>query len=236
MIPKTIHYCWFGGNPLPEPARQCIESWKRYCPDYKIKQWSEKNFHFQTCPYALQAYDCRKYAFVSDVVRMKVLYEEGGFYFDTDLELLRPLEKFRGHSCVLGFEDSERVGTCFIGAQPDQPFIAEALALYDNLPFIKDGKMDCTTNVERITGLLISHGLQQNGQEQHLKDISVYPADCFTVKDLKTGKIRLTENSVAIHHFEASWMSPQQKRNTRVAQFLGPALTRKIKKLLGRQL
>lgn len=104
MIPKIIHYCWFGGNPLPELAVKCIESWKKYCPDYEIKRWDESNFDLKCCDYVKEAYQAKKWAFVSDYVRFKVLYDEGGLYFDTDVELIKPIDDILARGPFMGVE------------------------------------------------------------------------------------------------------------------------------------
>ena len=127
MIPKKIHYCWFGRNPLPEDAKKYIESWEKYCPDYEIKEWNEDNFNLDMYPYVREAYENRKFAFVSDVARLYALYNEGGFYMDTDVELIKPLDDFLKYDGVSGFESSTQIPTGLMASRQLQPFVKERI-------------------------------------------------------------------------------------------------------------
>lgn len=232
MIPKKIHYCWFGGKPLPASAEACIKSWAEKCPDYELIRWDEQNSSFESNLYAKQAYEARKWAFVSDYVRLKALWEHGGIYMDTDVEVLRALDCFLDAAMFMGFESRERVATCIIGAEPKHPFITALLETYRNSAFLQaDGSCNCTTNVVRITEELKNRGLRTNGALQSVEGIVVYPCAVFSPKSLGTGKITLTPESCAIHHFDASWMTRSQKRHTRIAQLLGPKRAKTVAKL-----
>ena len=234
-IPKKIHYCWFGGEELPPTAQACIASWKKYCPDYEIVRWDENNSPLDACVYVRQAYEAKKWAFVSDYVRLHALCRQGGVYLDTDVELLKPLDSFLEQPAFLGFESPEGVATCVMGACPEHPVFRQVAALYETICFLRhDGSCDQTTNVARITAFLRERGLQPNGSRQEVCGISVYPADYFSPKSLETGKITLSGNSCAIHYFDASWMSPRQRFHTRLAQWLGPERTEQLIRLLGR--
>lgn len=235
MISKKLHYCWFGGKPLSAEAQCFLSGWKALCPGYEIVRWDERNAPLADNTYAAQALAAGKWAFVSDYVRLRALWEQGGVYLDTDVELLRPLDRFLDAPMFVGFEGRERAATCVIGAEPHHPLIGELLREYESLSFLReDGSFDYTTNVERMTALLLRHGLRPDGSYQRLAEVTVYPCAVFSPKSLEDGKIHCTEETHAIHHFSASWMPLRNRVNTRIAQLLGPRLTQYIKKLLGR--
>jgi len=184
IIPKIIHYCWFGGNPLPKDALECIASWRKYLPDYEIKEWNESNFDVNCCPYVKQAYEAKKYAFVSDYVRFFVLFKEGGLYFDTDVEIIKDMN----HIIAVG---------------PGLEIIGELLDLYnarENFA-IADG-----TVVDYTTEILKRHGMVNEHRFQKVADVNIYPADYFCPMDSTTGIITKTKNTVAIHHYSCSWI------------------------------
>lgn len=236
MIPKKIHYCWFGGKPYPRLTEACIASWKTYCPDYELICWDESNSPLEDNLYVRQAYQAKRWAFVSDYIRLWVLERHGGIYLDTDVELVRSLDVFLPLSGFMGFEDQERVATCLIGGIPGHPFFRTAKGLYDGRPFLRsNGEHDDTTNVQLLTDLLAKNGLQRSGMRQNVMDMEIYPSEFFSPKSLKTGKLHTTSNTFAIHSFQASWMTPAQRRNTKIAQVIGPKWTMFIKKRLGRK-
>ena len=208
-----------------------MESWKRYCPDYEIRAWEDRNFPLGESLYARQSYQSRKWAFVSDYIRLWALWEMGGVYLDTDVELLTSLDDFLELDGFCGFESPDRVATCILGFPSRHPLIGEFLELYRNIPFVgADGNLDCTTNVARLTGLLIEKGLQLSGKKQTVAGVTVYPQDYFSPKDLATGRITVTERTRAIHHFRASWMTSRQRFHTCMAQWLGPDITQRLKR------
>lgn len=213
MIPKIIHYCWFGRNPLPPLAIKCIESWKKYCPDYEIKEWNEDNFDLDLFPYAREAYDNRKFAFVTDVVRLYALYHEGGIYMDTDVEVLRPIDRFLTHHAFSGFENERNVPTGIMASEKGGKWAKDNLEYYTDRHFLfSDGKYDLTTNVTIITNYMHPLGLKQNNTYQDFSNlITFYPKDYFCPKSYEDGKIYLTENSYTIHHFAGSWVSEEDK-------------------------
>lgn len=205
-IPKTIHYCWFGGNPLPELAQKCIASWKKFCPDYEIKEWNEINFDLDLYHYTREAYDQKKFAFVTDVVRLYVLHNYGGIYMDTDVELVKNLDSILQYPGVSGFESTEWIPTGLMAACKHHPLIKEWLDDYDGLHFIKeDGTLDLTTNVIRITDICRKYGFVPNGELQTIADFTFFPTEYFCPKEF-LGNLNLTENSYSIHHFNASWI------------------------------
>ena len=215
MIPKIIHYCWFGGNPLPEDAKRYIESWKKYCPDYEIKEWNEKNFDLDMYPYVREAYDNRKFAFVTDVVRLYACYHEGGLYMDTDVEVLKNLDRFLVHDGVSGFESSTQIPTGMMGCCKGFPLFKELLDEYEGVHFVKpDGSLDRTTNVIRITNTCLKYGFVPNSQYQVVNGFALYPSEFFCPKDCKDGVIRCTENSYTIHHFAGSWLTGEEKKRS----------------------
>lgn len=211
MIPKVIHYCWFGRNPLPELAVKCINSWKKYLPEYEIKEWNEDNFDLDSFPYVREAYDNRKFAFVTDVVRLYALYTEGGIYMDTDVEVLKSLDPFLSHHAFSGFENDTMIPTGIMASEVGGKWAKDNLDYYEGKHFVKpDGTLDFTTNVETITAYMLKRGLQQNNTFQNFPSlITFYPKDFFCPKSYEDGKIYLTENTVTIHHFAGSWQSEQ---------------------------
>ena len=179
MIPKIIHYCWFGRNPLPPLAIKCIESWKKYCPDYEIKEWNEDNFDLDLFPYTREAYDNRKFAFVTDVVRLYALHHEGGIYMDTDVEVLKPIDRFLTHHAFSGFEDEHNVPTGIMASEKSGKWAKDNLEYYTDRHFLlADKSFDLTTNVTTITNYMLPLGLKQNNTYQDFPNlITFYPKD-----------------------------------------------------------
>lgn len=206
-IPKKIHYCWFGRGEMPQSAREYIESWRKFCPDYEIKEWNEDNFDVNCNKYVKQAYEARKFAFVTDYVRLYAMYNEGGIYMDTDVEVLKPLDRFLEHKAFSGFENNNSVPTGLMASEKGGAWVKLLLDEYDDISFLKgDGSYDLTTNVVRITNQTVRHyGLVQESSYQDLGDVTMYPYDYFCPKDWETGNIYITENSHTIHHFAGSW-------------------------------
>lgn len=213
MIPKKIHYCWFGRNPLPELAMKCIESWKKYCPDYEIIEWNEKNFDLTCNKYVRQAYECKKWAFITDYVRLYAMVTQGGIYMDTDVEVLKNLDIFLNHKAFSGFERENAIPTGIMACEKNFPLFKELLHDYKEKSFIKEnGEMDLTTNVTTITNICLNHGLKLNNQEQTIDNFTLYPKEVFCPKSYETGRIECTEKTYTIHHFSGSWHTEKEKK------------------------
>lgn len=205
MIPKVIHYCWFGDNPKGKKEKKCINSWKKYCPDYEIKEWNESNINLDMMPFVREAYEARKYAFVSDVVRLWAIYTYGGVYLDTDVELIKSYDDLLDNEGFIGFENNSFVNTgqC-IGAENGCQIIKDMLDCYKNYQFNPNALIKCT---EINTKVLVEHGLKLNGELQDLDGFIVYPIDYFNPYDDIVGKLNKTENTYSIHWYSKSWMS-----------------------------
>ena len=208
MIPKIIHYCWFGRNPLPPSAQKCIASWRKFLPDYKIKEWNEDNFDVNQNQYVKEAYEAKKFAFVTDYVRLYALYHEGGIYMDTDVEVIGSYDSFLHHEAFSGFETDGNVPTGMMGAQKSSLWAKELLAQYDSRHFIMpDGSYDLTTNTTVITKYMLDKGLKLNNKYQDFPGLcTMYPSEFFCPKDHRTGKIKCSKNTICIHHFAGSWL------------------------------
>ncbi len=215
MIPKIIHYCWFGGNSLNDLAKKCIESWKKHCPDYKIIEWNESNFDINSNTYVKEAYGAKKWAFVTDYVRLYALCNFGGIYMDTDVELLKKPDSFLKHAAFSGFESNKEITTGIMASEKNGEWVKYLLSYYDNKHFLlPDGKPDLTTNVTAITNMTCwKYKIQPNNTFQQIDGVlALYPKDYFCPKNYETGEIVLTENTVCIHHFNASWHSEESRK------------------------
>lgn len=227
MIPKIIHYCWFGGKPMPKLAKACIRSWKKHCPDFELKLWNEDNFDLAAYPYAKEAYEAGKYAFVTDVVRLHALYHEGGVYMDTDVEVLKPLEPYLHHHAFSGFEANDRVPTGIMASEKGGRWAKENLDYYEGKHFLDaNGNPDITTNVIIITDYMVNRGLKLNNEYQDIEGLfTMYPKDYFCPKDFFTQEINTTENTVCIHHFNMSWHSETVRMEWKIRWFCNKWLT-----------
>lgn len=201
MIPKIIHYCWFGGNPLPASAKKCIESWKKYLPDFEIKEWNEQNFDVNCHPYAKMAYEQKRWAYLSDVVRLIVVEHEGGFYFDTDVELVRrPTELLESDevSAWFGWETKVYINTGLgFAAAAHHPAVQAMLRMYENLTEIKG----CP---QLNTDAMLANGLKTNGERQKVLEAEILPRDWMCPYNDLTGVLKKTENTFSIHWFTKS--------------------------------
>lgn len=215
MIPKVIHYCWFGKNPKPALAKRCIKSWHKHCPDYKIIEWNEENFDISSMPlYVRQAYDAKKWAFVTDYVRLKVVYDHGGIYMDTDVELKKTLNSLLHYSAYFGFEDEMHINTGLgFGAIAGHEILKELMKDYDKIPFIlESGDFDQETCPSRNTKVLLRHSLKLNDSKQMLDgDVLILPSIYLCPLSYQTGKRKFSRKTFSIHWFDASWRSEQEK-------------------------
>lgn len=223
MIPKVIHYCWFGKNPLPELAIKCIESWKRYFPNYEIKEWNEDNFDVNIIPYTKEAYEAKKYAFVSDYARLWILYNYGGIYFDTDVEVIKPFDDIIEKGPWMGYESN--ITTHYLngainpglgfGSLPKMEFLHDILDIYNKVHFCNNGVYNIKTILAYTTELFLSKGLEIRDGEQECCGFTIYPVDYFNPYSLKTRKMEITENTRSIHHYMASWADNSLKAKTK---------------------
>lgn len=215
MIPKIIHYCWFGRNPKPELAQKCIKSWKKYCRGYQIIEWNEDNYDLSKAPlYVRQAYEAKKWAFVTDYVRLQVVYENGGIYMDTDVELKKSLDFLLHYDAYFGFESEKYVNTGVgFGAVKGCSILKELMDDYQDIPFVQEvGSLDLTPCPVRNTEVFLKYGLRQDGSKQLLKgDIMVLSQDYFSPISGGAGLI-CTKNTVSIHWYSASWMPEEQRK------------------------
>lgn len=223
MIPRTIHYCWFGRGAMPELAQKCIASWHKYMPDWDYKLWNEDNFDVSQVVYIKEAYEARKYAFVSDFVRLFVLEREGGIYLDTDVEVFRSFEELLEFRAFAGFEGSKYLplGTCVLASEAHGIWVSEQLDYYRDRHFLKeDGTMDNTTNVQFITAKMREQGFVQNGMEQDFKDLHVFPVDYFCPMQT-TGEFFRTNNTYCNHLGMGSWMDRKDGLKARIGRLVG---------------
>lgn len=207
---KTIHYCWFGRNEKPEKIKYCMESWSKLCPDFKIVEWNEDNFDIDVCKYVRQAYDAKKYAFVSDYARFYVLYKYGGVYLDTDVELIKDIRPLLTDNFT-GFERDDAVATGLImSCEKGTEFCKAMLDSYGKDSFVNDdGSLKCDYTVcNRVTDWLVNRGLKLDGSKQKVADFVIYPSEYFNPKGGDYGKDKITENTYSIHHYLATWKSP----------------------------
>lgn len=231
-IPKVIHYCWFGGKPLPPLAEKCIASWKRYLPDYEIKRWDESNFDVNIIPYTQQAYEAKKYAFVSDYARFWILYKYGGLYFDTDVEVIKPMDDIISSGPFMGCENPYHEGETpnklgvapglGLGVNYGHALYKELLDLYSTLNFVNTiGTSHTKTIVEYTTEFLCENGLKNTPSIQNIKGINIYPAEYFCPMSYETGEINISSNTRSIHHYAKSWHGKKELLYDNVKKLLG---------------
>lgn len=237
MIPKIIHYCWFGRGEMPQLAKDCIDSWHIFMPDWEYKLWNEDSFDVNTNAYTKEAYEAKKYAFVTDYVRLYALYTEGGVYMDTDVEVLKPYDDLLSLRGFTGYEGSKYMPpvTGTMASEAGNKWVAEQLNAYDTAHFIKvDGSFDLTTNTTRISKIMRAGGFVQDGQRSIYKDMTIFPTDFFCPRQT-TGEYLLTENTYCDHHFMGTWN--EGKAGPQIARIIGQKnMIRLIKlkrKLLG---
>lgn len=224
-ITKVIHYCWFGRNPLPESAQKCIASWRKYLPDYEIIEWNEDNYDVNSIPYTAQAYEAKKYAFVSDYARFKILYEYGGLYFDTDVEVIRPLGDIIASGPFMGFEiDPDGKGYrgdvapgLGLGAFPKMELYSDIMKAYKTFKFLnEDGSTNTKTVVKYITEILETKGLSSVKGIQEIDGLTIYPKEYFNPLNDNTGVLKVTENTRSIHWYAKSWLKPKNKLYSKI--------------------
>ena len=237
MIPKVIHYCWFGGKPLPKDAEKCIRSWKKYLPGYEIKRWDESNFDVNSIPYTKEAYQAGKYAFVSDYARFWILHNYGGLYFDTDVEIVASLDDVIQSGPFMGVEQQNEdiitvaPGLC-IGAEAQCAFFADLIRYYSGLHFINsDGSLSLTNIVEITTEHLRKAGLENTQVVQQCCGFNIYPKDYFCPIDYETRELKVTSNTRTIHHYAESWVPKSTKIKNAIGRLLGQGFLKGLVKL-----
>ena len=240
MIPKKIHYCWLGGNPLPPLAKKCIQSWKKYCPDYEIICWNESNYDFTKHPYMKQALEVKKWGFVPDYARLDILYQHGGIYLDTDVELVKNIDDLLQYKFYAGFE-SEKVinlGLGF-GAEAGHPLLKEMMDDYDNYSFIKEGgALNLTPSPIIQSQFLRKYGLKtDNGEIQIIHhDCYIFPQQYMFPKATGLNRYDVRPETYSIHHCAASWMPFKDRLQVRIATFFGHELTNKLRQFIKKML
>lgn len=232
MIPKVIHYCWFGNGELPELAQKCIHSWKKYCPDYEIVRWDESNVDLEVCEYAKEAYEQKEWAFVSDYIRLLVLYKYGGIYLDTDVEIIQSLDSLLENKGFMGFEGKKYISSGLgCGFEKGNILVKKMLEDYTNAHFRKkDGSLDKIPCPHRNTDRLVNCGLKRNGKLQKIEGVVFLPNEYLNPFDNDTGLLNKSEKTYSIHWYSGSWMdSNGQDENNLYWQY-----TRKYGKKIGK--
>ena len=231
---KKIHYCWFGGNPLSDIIQKCIASWKKECPDYEIIEWNETNFDVRCCQYIEEAYNNKKWAFVSDYARFKILYENGGIYVDTDVELIKGISNLP--QSFVGFESNKLVNSGLIrGAEIGDTICRRMIESYHSDRFVlDDGSLNTKTVCERETEILQEYGLKLNGELQSVAETTVFPTEYFCPKDFLTEELNITEKTYSIHHYDASWYSEEDKYTLRLRKKIQKILPSRMAKIIAR--
>lgn len=238
MIPKIIHYCWFGGKEKPDLAKKCIESWHQILPEYEFIEWNETNFDFDKYAYAKQALEHKKYAFITDVVRLFALDSLGGIYMDTDVEVLKPLDNFLHHAAFSGFESNKSLPTGLMAAEKNSIWIKDLLKYYEGKSFIDNqGQPTLIPNTNIITAMMEDKGFILNNRKQEKENyVTFYPDDFFCAKSSETGELMITSNTYTIHHFAGSWLSKSVKIRHKLIKILykilGNGITNFLKKKL----
>ena len=243
MIPKIIHYFWVGGNPKPESVLYCIDSWRKKCPDYQIIEWNETNYDFTKNEYMRQAYEAKKWGFVPDYGRLDVVYQHGGIYLDTDVEAIKSFDSLLSDSAFMGFDktiEKDHFVACGLGfgAVAGSPILKEMMDIYDGVSFIKeDGTLNVLPSPHYSTECLKKHGLVNEDKDQRLDDVMVYASDVLCPKSYNTGKLTISERTVSIHHFDATWLDEKERkkhsRDVKMHQLLGARMGSSLTKTIG---
>ena len=222
MIPKVIHYCWFGNGEKSESVLKCIESWRKFCPDYEIKEWNETNYDVTKNKYMREAYEEKRWGFVPDYARIDIVYQNGGIYLDTDVELIKSFDSMLDNKSFFGFERAGEgykinLGSGF-GSERGNAFLKEIRDYYDNLSFRNtDGTLNLTPSPNINSQVFIRNGFKLDNTYQTIAGNTVYPYDYFAPLDWKNLKGKPTNNTISIHHYSTSWLSDEEKKKRRKA-------------------
>lgn len=222
LIPKIIHYCWFGGKEKPNIVKKCIESWKNNLPDYEFREWNESTFNINSQIFVKESYEIGNYAFVSDYVRVYSLYNYGGIYLDTDTEVLKSLDSFLFENSFWGFEEKNYIATSIIGAEPKNNIIKEFLDYYKRFSLYDEkGNIKKFTNVLVVTDILKKKGILLDGTYQKIEgEVTVYPQEYFSPYDYINCYMKQSDYTVAIHHFHKSWLPFSQRMKSNLKRLL----------------
>lgn len=224
MIPKVIHYCWFGGNPLPTDVKRCIESWKKMCPDYEIRCWDESNFDVNAHPFTKAAYKAKAWAFVSDYARLKVVYDNGGIYLDTDVELLKNLDSLREYQCYIGVQQSEHLCTTGLGfgATKSNPIVQQMLKKYDQIVFSEEKKTEFACPYLNNAVLKELGYVYNDTSPTDLDGTLVLPPKYMDpIAPGKGMQFLKCNDTISIHHYSASWLGNKTKWRRKIIRWIG---------------
>lgn len=233
MIPKIIHYCWFGGNKIPNSVKLCIKTWKKYCPDYEIRVWNESCFDVNSHPFVKKAYACKAWAFVSDYVRLQVVYENGGIYLDTDVELIKSLDDLLQNKCYFGLQQDKNLCNTGIGfgAEKGSPIVKKMMDEYENVEFNPNDMLSvaCPT---LNTNALLKNGYEPTSGIFSNDEFTVYPTCYFDPYSTQDKTNLLCENTYSIHHYNASWCSGLQRMKRKIVFAFGEESIIKVRRKL----
>lgn len=237
-IPKKIHYCWFGGNPIPDDAKKCIESWRKYFPGYEIIEWNESNFDINVCDYVREAYAAKRWAFVSDYARFWILYHHGGLYFDTDVEIIKPYEDieaaFMGCEPAKGKDEALANGIVInpglgISAFVGMKMYKEVLDYYNEIHF---DVYNMITVCQHTTQVFSKYGFKGNSGIERIEDITIYPVEYFCPMNFYTGELKIAPETHSIHHYSETWHTKKEikfrKFQSKLEKKIGEKATKNI--------
>lgn len=235
MIPKVIHYCWFGGKALPRSARRCIASWRKFLPDYEIIEWNESNFNVNMIPYTAEAYAAKKYAFVSDFARFWVLYHHGGVYFDTDVEVIRPMEDIIAKGAFMGIEAKASPEQTCTYVAPGLGIACEAgndiwrriIRTYEQFPSFENNVTVCGI----VTDVLRELNIRVAPEGGEFPGLALYPPEYFCPQAMMGAPIRLTDRTRSIHHYDASWLPAHIRWRVRIMGWLPDRISSYMRKI-----
>lgn len=230
MIPKVIHYCWFGYKKLPSNAKKYIRTWKRYCPDYEIKEWNESNFDLNCCKFVRQAYDNRSWAFVSDYARLKVVYDHGGIYLDTDVELLKNLDFLLDTAFFAGIGQVESLCATGLGygAEAGNPVVKRMMETYESMEF--DPKEKEKIACPFINDMVIkSFGYKLDDEVVNINGMTILPPRYMDPLSPGDSKNLLCDDTISIHHYSASWTSASNRLKRKIIDAIGQERINRLK-------
>ncbi len=233
MIPKIIHYCWFGGKKLPENIQKWVASWKRQCPDYEIRRWDENSFDVMAHPFTKAAYEAKAWAFVSDYARLKILYENGGIYLDTDVELLRPLDELLDAPCFVGVQQVDglvNTGLGF-GAEAKSTAVKAMLDIYDHVVYHENNRQALACPLLN-TKALERFAAASKSRICRVPELTIYPPRYFDPFAPGKSQNLLCGDTYSIHHYSASWLPPVARLRRKMVELIGQERVAKIKEVL----